>query len=444
MFKTMIRACCPPLFRALSAALMLATGLACSSSGGDDPAPPPPPAGPSIQSFHALPSVIPSGDSPILLARYTGGTGRITPGDVALESGRALSLGPLTEARTYTLTVTGSGGKTVTQTAAITLGPAKQSSRIMLGYSTGSSAALSSASSHASYLNTVSSDIFNIQADGTVAGANGTDAIVAQNKTRGIHTYACIPNIGANGFDAALAHSAIVTNKTKVIANLLSLAQIGAYTGINIDFESLAYSPDIDTDRAAYTSFIHDLATTLHSHGFKLIISTPAKSSESKTNTWAYPFDYAALGQDVDYIQLMTYDQHGPWSSSGPVSGADWVEECLVYAKSLVPSSKLLIGLPAYGYDWNLTASTGSDFTWTQVPSLLAKAGAVEHWDATALSPSVTYTEGGQNHVAWFENAASIQAKTALVTEHDLGGVSVWALGQENLSFWQAVVAGME
>jgi spore germination protein YaaH len=222
----------------------------------------------------------------------------------------------------------------------------------------------------------------------------------------------------------------------------------GGYDGVNIDFENLAFSRDITEDRAAFTTFIHELATQLHALGLKLAISVPGKTEDSVDDDWSYPFDFKALGEDADLLQLMTYDQHGPWSEPGPVSGADWVEDCVAYAVSLVDPAKLLIGLPAYGYDWDLTASrpargeyVAEAFSWSAISELLAKPGAVEHWDAAAQSPHVTYTESGKRHEAWFENAESLRAKMTLIAEYGLAGLSMWSLGQEDAAFWEETLA---
>ena len=44
---------------------------------------------------------------------------------------------------------------------------------------------------------------------------------------------------GRNDFDSALGHSAMVTNKARVTANMVDLAQGGGWEGINVDFENL-------------------------------------------------------------------------------------------------------------------------------------------------------------------------------------------------------------
>jgi spore germination protein YaaH len=318
-----------------------------------------------------------------------------------------------------------------------------------LGYYTGDARSFEAVQDFAEYLTIVSVDVYAVQFDGTIAGGDDF-GVAAFCKARGIEVYACVSNYNTepdiDDFDAELAHAAIVTRREAAIAGLVALAQTGGYDGVNVDFENLAFSRDINDDRVAFTAFIHELAGRLHALGLKLVISVPAKTDDSRDSDWAYPFDIAALGRDADILQLMTYDQHGPWSEPGPVSGADWVEDCVAYAVSLVDPAKLLIGLPAYGYNWDLTAFVPSReeysaeaFSWSDISELLTRPGAVEHWDAAAQSPYVTYTEKEHRHEAWYENAGSLRAKTALIAKYHLAGLSMWSLGQEDASFWSAV-----
>lgn len=105
-----------------------------------------------------------------------------------------------------------------------------------------------------------------------------------------------------------------------------------------------------------------------------------------------------------------------------------------------------MIGLPAYGYDWEQKADgtwvAGNSnylgvFPWAQNPSQTAS------WDANSNSPYVDCTDfNGLKHEAWFEHSRSIQAKAALVKQYHLAGVSMRQMGDEDLSFWQSVKAG--
>jgi spore germination protein len=322
---------------------------------------------------------------------------------------------------------------------------------IRLGYYTNDQTSWEALQAYAEYINIVSLDIYSVNPDGSISGSDDFGAAsFAQSK--GMLTYACVNNWNSdpavNEFDPDLARVAILTQREKTIAALIRLAQDGGYDGINIDLESLAYTDDIKAVRSTFSSFIHELATQLHNNGFKLIISVPGQTESNPDNTWSYPFDMSVLGQDADYLQLMTYDQHGPWNEPGAVAGWDWVEDCLVYSTSVVDPAKLLIGLPAYGYDWDITSTkTNPDqpattsFYWKSSEMLLSKTNAQVNWDDTVKSPYITYQEDGHEHVAWYENEKSIQAKTDLLIKYHLAGFSMWSIGQEDEQFWQAATS---
>ena len=39
----------------------------------------------------------------------------------------------------------------------------------------------------------------------------------------------------------------------------------------------------------------------------------------------------------------------------------------------------------------------------------------------------------------WFESADSMSAKLKLVKKHDLGGIAIWRLGQEDAGYWKVI-----
>ena len=323
---------------------------------------------------------------------------------------------------------------------------------LVLAYFTGNEQSYAALQAHMDYLDILSVDVFNVQDDGSIL-QNDDFGAPQYAFEQGLQVYACVSNFRGEpmvDFDPELARAAILTYKEAVIDQLVEIAQKEVYSGINIDLEAIAFSDDIEADRAAFTAFITDLSARLHAMDKKLIISVPAKSTDSPEDDWAYPYDLAVLGQLADYLQIMTYDQHGPWGEPGPVSGLDWVDACLAYETALVDPAKLLMGLPAYAYDWDLTASDAAsgdfiagDLYWTDIPALLEKPGVKIHRDAAAQSPWMTYTEDGHEHEVWYEDVESIEAKARLVPQYNLGGLSVWALGQEDKNFWEAAVQGM-
>ncbi|UKS27605.1 glycosyl hydrolase family 18 protein [Paenibacillus sp. HWE-109] len=316
---------------------------------------------------------------------------------------------------------------------------ASASSPVILGYYTPDQASDNSLTTNYSYITHVSTDSFNFNSEGNIVGTIPTTAI-AFTKSKNITTYACISNYGPNDFDADLAHT-ILTNPTirnKAMANLIALVKNNGYKGVNFDFEAVP-----NTDRAALTSFMRELATSMHSLGLQALISVPAKTVEDPNDDWGGAFDYPVLGQLVDYVQVMTYDEHGIWASPGPVAGKDWMEESLQYAVSAVPPAKVLMGLPAYGYDWNLTtnnASDGKQVPWREIPALISKTKAAVKWDTASSSPYFNYqASDGSKHVVWYENERSITEKSGYYAKYHLGGISVWAIGLDDTSFWKAL-----
>ena len=340
-------------------------------------------------------------------------------------------------------------------TPAPIISPASEqtASPLVLAYFTGTEESLASLQTHVAYLDILSVDVFNLRDDGSVYQFDDLDAPrIAQEN--GLEVYACVSNYRGDplyDFDPDLARAAILTYREQVIDQLVEIALEDVYTGINIDLEDIAFSDDIEADRAAFSGFVEELSSRLHSQGKKLIISVPAKSADLSDDDWAYPYDLAVLGQAADYLQLMTYDQHGPWGKPGPLAGLDWTADCTAYAASQMDPARLLVGLPAYAYDWDLTESdegTGNysveDLYWTDIPALLGKSGVLLERDGIAQSPWAAYIENGHEHMVWYEDAESIRAKAQLVSQYNLGGLSVWALGQEDESFWRAVLSGLK
>jgi hypothetical protein len=82
-----------------------------------------PPPQPAISSFSASSATIEAGSSTSLTAVFSNGTGVITPGNLSVVSGTAVSVSPTTTT-TYTLTVTGASGTTpATAATTVTVDP---------------------------------------------------------------------------------------------------------------------------------------------------------------------------------------------------------------------------------------------------------------------------------------------------------------------------------
>lgn len=308
---------------------------------------------------------------------------------------------------------------------------------LALAYYEGASSNVS-LTAEANVLGALAADQFAINANGTVTGTVPA-RVFKIARAHNIAVLATVSNYGANGFEASIAKAILAPGaaQTAAIDAMTALVAHG-YAGINLDFESVPHGL-----RADYSAFAQVLAAALHKGGYALMLSVPAKTADDPNDSWSGAYDYPILAQFADTLQVMTYDENGPWGAPGPVAGLDWVTACLKYSLTAAPATQISLGVPAYGYDWNLTKNTGVSVSYKAIPALIHQTGATPQWNTQYASPWFSYTAANSDkHVVWYENARSIKSKAALATAGSVASISVYALGLENPAFWKAVKAG--
>jgi len=285
-------------------------------------------------------------------------------------------------------------------------------------------------------LTQVSFDQFGIDNRGNVHGSISPSAALPFAKSHGLQNFLCVSNYGPDDFNGPRVHQVLKSamKRNRLINKLVQLVKAQGADGINIDFEAIPRG-----DRNRYTMFIQNLAKKLHANAKKLVISVPALDSDQPQDDWGGAFDYAKLGAAADIMQIMTYDENGPWGSPGPVAGLDWVMDCINYAKSVIDPQKISMGIPAYAYEWNKNNGNGFEVDWNTIEDKLS--GATIKWDAASSSPYATYTKNGAPFVMWYENAQSLKAKMDFARASNILGVSVWALNADDDTFWKYLLA---
>ncbi len=217
------------------------------------------------------------------------------------------------------------------------------------------------------------------------------------------------------------------------VAAIVALVQRQDYAGIDIDYEDLLAS-----DRSAFTAFLTELAGALHAKGKVLSVDLFAKPTNRGYDQRNLAQDYQAIGQVADQVRLMGYDYHWTGSGPGPIAPIGWIWAVLSYAKTQIPASKIILGVPLYGYDW--VGGQGTPVSWLQAFQLSEQYGVRPHFDAASQSPWFGYTDqSGRRHVVWFENGPSTQAKFEAAQSAGIGGVYVWIYGLEDTSIWAAL-----
>jgi len=152
---------------------------------------------PAITSFAASPTTIEAGSNSQLTAVFTGGTGVITPGSIAVSSGTAVTVTP-SATQIYTLTVTPTSGSAITQTLTVTVDPVP----VISGFTANPTAITVGASSQLTATFTGGTGVIT---PGSISVSSGTAVTVTPSATQ-IYTLTVTPPAGA-----AITQTATVT-----------------------------------------------------------------------------------------------------------------------------------------------------------------------------------------------------------------------------------------
>lgn len=239
---------------------------------------------------------------------------------------------------------------------------------------------------------------------------------------------ATITNLTENVFSPELTSEILNNPSTSqtLIDNIFTLVSTRGYAGVNIDFEGT-----LAEDRDSFSTFLSALGDRLHAAGLLLTIAIHPKTSEE--TPWLLGYDYVAIGSVVDFMFIMAYDWHHIAGEPGPVAPINEVRKAIEFALERVDSSKIILGVPLYGYDWRLpynpntfaTAISNQDAI-----DLAMRQNSPINYSEEYQSPYFYYVDNlGQNHVIWFEDARSIAEKFLLVREYQLLGTGAWQIG---------------
>jgi len=249
-----------------------------------------------------------------------------------------------------------------------------------------------------------------------------------------------------------------------VVAKLVEFVQAYGLDGINIDFENMD-----PADKHLYTKFVEKAVQQLHIVGATVSVDITRKTS-SATNWWSSCYDRASLAKVVDYIILMSYDEHSQSSkTNGPVASIGWVENSIKVTLQEVPADKLLLGVPLYAYDWisepvveQPNPANPSDYQ-RKTNGVALRMQEIEdlvtYWSTVLRNGNVVQVSEwltepkwltetgtmylkfldtqGRIHELWYEDAESIKLKLDLVDKYGLAGAASWEYTFANEKIWE-------
>lgn len=249
-------------------------------------------------------------------------------------------------------------------------------------------------------------------------------------------------------------------SRKQVVDAIVATVASQNYDGIDLDFEGFAFiDPNTTWKTTApnWVLFVKELGTALHAQNKILSITTPYLFDPAGTQKGYFVYAWAQIAPHIDRLRIMTYDYST--SRPGPIGPISWTEKTVKYAISVMPASKVYLGLPGYGKDWvtkvegvcpaNLAkiitpSAKAGTFLMRDAANIAATYGAVPTYNETFAEVTFSYkreytgtTSGGlsttctASRTAWHQNAQSFSVRAQLVAKYQLGGAAQWVIGQE-------------
>ncbi len=217
--------------------------------------------------------------------------------------------------------------------------------------------------------------------------------------------------------------------RDKTIAQYLFYAALYEVDGLNIDYEDLT-----SADKDNLTAFVRTFAKYTDRMGLTISFDPLVPASFNKAK-----FDYQAIGNAVDYVCVMSYDEHysSTGSGAGSVSSHNWVETHLKSLIKMVDPSKVIMGVPLYTRFWKFDSSgkcVGSSAYSVNGASArigdAIKKGYLSAADISWLDDKHQYYcefyDGEQTIKTWLEDTRSIADRLNFVYDLGLAGTACW------------------
>lgn len=231
------------------------------------------------------------------------------------------------------------------------------------------------------------------------------------------------------------------TARQNLIDTLISLVQARNANGVNIDFENIPGS-----EGTAYNNFLVDLATQMHSQIPGSEVSVALFSVD-----WNNIFDIPLLDQHLDHFVIMGYGYYYSGSSeAGPTAplydfgSSTWNLSRSInqYLKEGASPSKLVLGLPYYGYQWETasdqipenTTNTGSSKTYTDIRDNVNGyySNTNRGWHFDSRSNYFVFQDNGNWLQCFVDMERGLDERYDMIHRRDLAGMGIWALGYDD------------
>lgn len=238
--------------------------------------------------------------------------------------------------------------------------------------------------------------------------------------------------------------------------------------GIDIDYEG-----KLAETNPYFTLFLKELHEAIGYNKWIMCTVEPRmpldaryENPEEKLKLLAYANDFAALNTYCDRVRIMAYDQGRAdvqLNASNadpyiPIADPTWVEKVLRYVMQDIDKDKLELGVPTYGYEYDMFASTGTtSMSYSRLWSFTSNYATGPTGVSTKLGLPVERAPWGEalltfpasrspepekpipnaTRVLVWSDAQAIAGKIALAQSLGIRGVSIFKIdGAQDPALW--------
>ena len=249
--------------------------------------------------------------------------------------------------------------------------------------------------------------------------------------------------------------------RSTIVKTITDFVVTNNYQGIDLDFENFAFvdgNASWPTTLPNWVKFSQELGTALHAQGKLLSMTTPVLFNPLSGKKGYYVYGWAQIAPFIDRLRIMTYDYSV--ATPGPIGPITWVEQALQFAVSVMPASKVFVGVAGYGRDWitkvdgtcpasvantvvagakaatfvmRNAATLASDYN--ETPTYVAKYGEStftyqkSYPGSTKAGLATTCTA---TRTVWYQDQQGYALRANLVSKYHIGGIAAWTMGMED------------
>ncbi len=249
--------------------------------------------------------------------------------------------------------------------------------------------------------------------DGTIIGLNDHSLI------RRTYSFDTVPLLTMTNrrqggtYSGSMLHALFESEKSTAtfINNIISHLTCRDYRGINIDFDKV-----YPEDTQAYSCFIRRLSDALHERELVLFVTVSGLRDT-----------LPAIGECADNVIILSCGRDHAYRPPAAIYPINEMQDVLKQATGVIPSGKILMGMPSYGCNWAIPyhGSMARTVYLCEAPALAFNHFADIRYDHAVQAPHFSYYDSaGTEHIVWFHDPRSISARLDMVQKYDLGGIS--------------------